>query len=175
MERLVQTLTATIASLEKLKLVQTGTPVAHARLEAFRPEEPQLARLGRPVQKVKATQPEAQPLTLPVFHAKQEHFRPTMEVRPHARHAKQGHFLLKARMLARLGRPAMRENSTRLEAQPQMPPVTHAPLANINPTRAVRRQAAFPVQQLMSTAQEVRLLVRAHWPLVTRGIALWTV
>lgn len=131
-------------------------------------------RLGRPVQRAKATQPEVLQKTLPVPHVLLENFKPTMQVRPHARHATREHFLLKARMLARLGRRAMRENSIRLETQPLTQPVRYAPLPSTNQTRPVRRQAVFPVQLLMSTAQEVRTLARAHCPLVTRVIASWT-
>ena len=150
-------------------------PVVRAELTVFRPAGHQLVRLGRPVQRVKATQQEVPQQTPPVQHAKQGHFRATMAVRPlHARHAKQGHFLLKARMLARLGRPAMRENFERLETQPLTLPVRHAPLPSTNQTRPVRRQAVFPVPTLVSTAQEVRRVARAHWPLVIRAIALWT-
>ena len=174
-ERPAPTLTATIALLEKLKLEQTGMPVVRAELTAFRPAGHLLVRLGRPVLRAKATQPEVPQPTLHARHAKQEHFRATMEVPPQrAAHVQQTHSPLKARMLARLGRPAMLENFARLETQPPMLPVRLAPLPSTNQTRPVRRQAAFPVQLLMSTAQEVRQLARAHWPLVTRAIALWT-
>ena len=131
-------------------------------------------RLGRPVQRAKATQPEVPQQTPHVRHAKQGFFRATMEALPHARHAKQRHFLLKARMLARLGRPAMLENFERLETQSLTQPVRYAPLPSTNQTRPVRPQAAFPVPTPVSTAQEARTLARAHCPLVTRVIALWT-
>ena len=150
-------------------------PVVRVELTVFRPAGHQLVRLGRPVLRAKATQPEVPQQTPHVRHAKQGFFRATMEALPQrAAHVQQTHSPLKARMLARLGRRAMRENSIQLETQRPTLPVHHAPLPSTNQTRPVRRQAAFPVQLLMSTAQEVRRLARAHWPLVTRAIALWT-
>ena len=171
---------------------QPTVHVARAWQEHFRPttavrprvvpvllaSSPQTARmpvrLGRPVQRAKATQPEALQPTPHVRHAKQEHFRATMEVPPHVVPVQQTHSPLKARMLVRLGRPAMLENFARLEPQRPTLPVRLAPLPSTNQTRPVRPQAAFPVPTPVSTAQEVRRLARAHCPLVTRVIALWT-